>query len=158
MTSILYCNLNTKQQQDLRYRIDRLSHITHRWPQYGNKRCTFEQFRLPYGYWILGKVTMKTTRTYSVKKRLLWSTFLAIPLFLSSGASNVLFDSQCTHPVMLDSQSDVQCTAHNGANNSWLKWLSGSSRSTQYQFIDLFELVNAPKEQPIKRVVPTREG
>jgi hypothetical protein len=88
------------------------------------------------------------------KKRFALAITLAVPLFIMSGASTHFHDGQCTAA----SQADGTCITKQGANKSWLNWFSGGSRSTQFQFIDLFELVNSPKEDTRKTVLPTREG
>ncbi len=92
----------------------------------------------------------------SAKKRLTLAVFLTIPLFITSGASNQFDNTHCTTPAQ------ASCIAKhntaNSANSSWLNWFSGGSRSTQFQFIDLFELVHSPKYESTKTVVPTREG
>ena len=107
---------------------------------------------------------MKSSETYAVdntvnstaKKRLTLAVILAVPLFVTSGVSNNFDNTHCT------ASAQASCIAKidtgNSANSSWLNWLSGGSRSTQFQFIDLFELVHSPKYQPTKTVVPTREG
>ena len=100
--------------------------------------------------------TVKSTVNSTAKKRLTLAVIFSVPLFITSGASNLFDNSHCT------ASAQANCIAKldtgNSANSSWLNWLSGGSRSTQIQFIDLFELVHSPKYQPTKTGVPTREG
>jgi hypothetical protein len=98
-----------------------------------------------------------TGKLNQVKKRLLVLATFAVPLFITSGVSSQSDQTLCTDATA-DNQAISQCLAHQGANNSWLSWLSGSSRSTQFQLIDLFELVNRPSDNLNNPVIPTREG
>lgn len=93
----------------------------------------------------------------NLKKRLLVCATFAVPLFLTSGISNQAQQSIC-HNLDQSTQPISQCLANSGANNSWIAWLTGSSRSTQFQMIDLFELVSRPTEDTDTGVLPTREG
>lgn len=102
------------------------------------------------------KNTVNNTVNSTAKKRLTLAVILAIPLFVTSGASNHFNNTQCT--ASAQASCITKLDTGNSANNSWLNWLSGGSRSTQFQFIDLFELVHSPKYQPSKTGVPTREG
>jgi hypothetical protein len=95
--------------------------------------------------------TVTSAVNSTAKKRLTLAVIFAIPLFVTSGASNQFDNTHCT------TSAQATCIA-NSSNSSWLNWLSGGSRSTQFQFIDLFELVHSAKYQPSKTVVPTREG
>jgi hypothetical protein len=100
--------------------------------------------------------TVASTVNNTAKKRLTLAVILSIPLFVTSGASNPFDNAHCS------ATAQASCTAKldtgNSANSSWLNWLSGGSRSTQFQFIDLFELVHSSKYESTKTVVPTREG
>lgn len=91
------------------------------------------------------------------KKRLVILAAFAVPLFITSGVSTQTNQSFCDGSYN-DNQSISQCLANSGANNSWIAWLSGNSRSTQFQMIDLFELVNRPNDNQRKPVVNVREG
>ncbi|NQZ11744.1 MAG: hypothetical protein HRT35_31725 [Algicola sp.] len=100
--------------------------------------------------------TAINTLSRTAKKRLTLALMFSIPLFVTSGAAKQFDNTHCT------ASAQTSCIAKfntgNSANNSWLNWLSGGSRSTQFQFIDLFELVHSSKYQPTKTVVTTREG
>ena len=98
-----------------------------------------------------------STNKSRIKKRLLVCCAFAVPLFLTSGISNQAQQSLCQN-LPLSNQTISQCLANSGANNSWISWLTGNSRSTQYQMIDLFELVSRPSEDDNNGVLPTREG
>ena len=90
-------------------------------------------------------------------KRIALTAALVAPLYLVSGISNYS-DVQCTSSSLANVQTANVCISQHSANNSWLAWISGNSRSTQFQFIDLFELIHGDKEEPRKAVIPTREG
>lgn len=38
---------------------------------------------------------------------------------------------------------------------SWATWVTGKSRSNQFHFVDLFELLHGHKERPIDNITPT---
>ena len=78
---------------------------------------------------------VSTTKSH-IKKRLLLCSAFAVPLLLTSGISNQAQQSIC-QDASLSNQAISQCLANAGANNSWLAWFTGKSRSTQYQLIDL---------------------
>ena len=99
---------------------------------------------------------ISTTKSQLKKRFLVCATF-ALPLFITSGISNQAQHNIC-QDQNLSNQAISQCLANTGANNSWLTWLTGGSRSTQFQMIDLFELVNRPSDDSANRVLPTREG
>lgn len=99
---------------------------------------------------------VSTTKS-QLKKRLLVCATFAVPLFITSGISNQAQQSIC-QDLDLNNQAISQCLANSGANNSWFSWLTGGSRSTQYQLIDLFELVNRPNDDSNNGILPTREG
>ena len=101
--------------------------------------------------------TQAQSKTSRTKKHLLIATAFAIPLFITSGVSSQAQQAQCQN---LSNNNEIisQCIANAGANNSWLSWFSGNSRSTQFQMIDLFELVNRPSENAQSGVLTSREG
>lgn len=94
----------------------------------------------------------------SGKKRFALTVALAVPLFTMSGASPDLHNANCTKTTGIDGNEITTCVVQHSANNSWLEWLAGNSRSSHYQFIDLFELVYSHKDEQATRVINTREG
>lgn len=65
---------------------------------------------------------------------------------LTSGGSSKLTASQAECQKLLANseqpQNSQQCAAQVSQNElSWVSWLSGRSRSTQFHFLDLFELL-----------------
>lgn len=83
---------------------------------------------------------------------------LSVPLFLTSGATSNTNTIQCTSASLANAQTATTCLSKHNANDSWVAWFSGSSRSTQFHFIDLLELVHGEKDNSRKVRVPTREG
>ena len=98
-----------------------------------------------------------STSKSRITKRFIVCCAFAVPLFLTSGISNQAQQSLCQN-LPMSNQAISQCLANTGANNSWIAWLTGNSRSTQFQMIDLFELVNRPSEDDNNGVLPAREG
>jgi len=96
-------------------------------------------------------------RTQRNKKRLLVIAAFAVPIFLTSGLSSQTYQVACQNSHS-ENQDIGQCLANTGANNSWIAWLGGNSRSTQFQMIDLFELVNRPSKNAQQAIVTVREG
>lgn len=94
----------------------------------------------------------------SNKKRVILACALAVPLFTMSGASTDIHNANCTVTTNAEGQMVKSCVVRHSANNSWLHWLAGSSRSSHYQFIDLFELVYSHKEDKHASVLSAREG
>ncbi|MFT4928675.1 MAG: hypothetical protein ACI8WB_004795 [Phenylobacterium sp.] len=90
--------------------------------------------------------------------RLAMAVALAVPLFLISDVSNDLQHLQCTSSSLADAQIAQSCILKHSANNSWFAWATGSSRSTQFQFIDLIELVHGDEGKSRKTVITKREG
>lgn len=95
----------------------------------------------------------------NAKRRLILSAALAVPIFTMTGASTDIQNAKCSFATSNDGQIVETCVVKHAANNSWLHWLAGSSRSAHYQFIDLFELVYSHKDDNHQQaVIKTREG
>lgn len=94
----------------------------------------------------------------SAKKRILLAAALAVPLFTMSGASTDLHNANCTVAQNSEGELVKSCVSLHAANNNWLQWLAGNSRSSHYQFIDLFELVYSHKNDKAPTALTTREG
>lgn len=99
-------------------------------------------------------------QSLSIKSKIWKYTVLfliySIPLFITSGLSDQFRSIPCqdSNPP---TQTNNQCSLNYGANNSWMSWLYGDSRSTLFQMIDLFELVNSPNKNTETRVLNTHE-
>jgi hypothetical protein len=101
---------------------------------------------------------MQSKYSHTAKKRLSLAVALAVPLFFISSASEDYHYGHCSTSATAKTQINSNCLVKSAANNSWLHWFSGQSRSIQFQFIDLFELVHTAEEESAKKVLPTREG
>ena len=104
------------------------------------------------------EVVMQSKYPQTAKKRLSLAVALSVPLFFISGASQDYHYSHCSPAATTNTQANSQCLVKSAANNSWLHWFGGQSRSIQYQFIDLFVLIHGTEEKSTKTVLPTREG
>lgn len=57
--------------------------------------------------------------------------------------------------TIADKRSHTCSLPKKASNSSWLSWLSGNSRSTQFHFLDLLELMNKGKaKEPAELVKP----
>ena len=99
---------------------------------------------------------MKSIKIKGVFIPLALTTALAVPLLFIAGVNHN--NIQCTSSSLANAHIANACIAKHNANHSWLAWVGGSSRSTQFQFIDLFELLHGDKDKSRKAVIPTREG
>jgi hypothetical protein len=96
----------------------------------------------------------KSVKQTGAFTRLLFAAALAVPVFFMSTSSSDDSNTQCT-PSLANANA---CIMEHNANNNWFAWISGSSRSTQFQFIDLFELLHGDEDKSNKAVIHTREG
>ncbi|MFD2096658.1 hypothetical protein ACFSJ3_11740 [Corallincola platygyrae] len=65
-------------------------------------------------------------------------------------------DSVAFDPSLPTSHPANRCSLQNKASNeSWWAWLAGDSRSAEYHFIDLLELISSSSE-PKKPIAPEK--
>ncbi|QYK01614.1 hypothetical protein [Shewanella psychrotolerans] len=60
------------------------------------------------------------------------------------------------NPTLPANHPNNRC-AQQGDNVSWGNWLTGKSRSSQFHFLDLLELLHGHHERPIDDVNPTSQ-
>ena len=76
-------------------------------------------------------------------------TVLALTHLPETGTQEVLAKETncgCEQTANTDTtviSNPAQCKNHKPASQSWLSWLRGKSRSTQFHFLDLVELLNS---------------
>ncbi|CAB0151744.1 hypothetical protein PSI9734_02112 [Pseudidiomarina piscicola] len=73
------------------------------------------------------------------------SVMIGAALFTDLGpTTQAPSDTKCQQASSLTDEAQLaqQCTLQTGTNElSWSSWFSGNSRSTQFHFMDLFELL-----------------
>ncbi len=83
--------------------------------------------------------------------RTLLATALITPILFMTGPDSAHYCDQITeidrrlpmsHPVNI-------CARRSGESNNWVSWATGNSRSAQFHFVDLFELLYRDKEIPL---------
>lgn len=63
-----------------------------------------------------------------------------ISVTLVAAAGLFIFSPSAQHCLDANNDTSQQCLQAN--NQSWFSWLKGQSRSTQFHFVDLLELIN----------------
>lgn len=84
----------------------------------------------------------------------------ATMLFLSTSSSELdtantqacVCDSNITYQASLPSSHPNNRCADQANNLSWGNWITGNSRSSQFHFIDLLELLHGNKDKPIQDI------
>lgn len=78
-----------------------------------------------------------------IKASLLIAGLSGIVWALDAGLSTSA-TPHCTNTVVFNAQgqSKLELQCHQVPKQSWLSWFQGQSRSTQFHFIDLLELLN----------------
>ncbi|WP_199610543.1 hypothetical protein [Flocculibacter collagenilyticus] len=97
------------------------------------------------------------------KKGILLTSLLTAPLlFLLSVNAKVevaVHDCNCQAKTSFDASLPIsdphnQCAIPKASNESWLSWLSGKSRSTQFHFLDLLELISRNSADKVPDTTP----
>jgi hypothetical protein len=60
-------------------------------------------------------------------------------------------ETGCACPTMINKTSQLSC--QRAANESWMSWLTGNSRSSQFHYLDLLELLSRDNDKAAWKTV-----
>jgi len=80
---------------------------------------------------------------------LLLSQLLMTTETTSANSKACVCDSTTSYNTSLPSSHPTNRCAEQSSDVSWGNWISGNSRSTQFHYIDLLELIHGHKERPL---------